>query len=86
MRTPAVSRANAVRFVTLLVVVGLLAPSAVSALTYDPAEATDLEQGTITDPANDSTVISTQGYTFQGNTNPKKPARLVSAGERGDLE
>ena len=86
MRVPVASRANAARLVVLLVVVGLLAPSAVSALTYDPADATDLEQGTITDPANDSTVISVQGYTFQGNTNPKKPARLVSVGERGDLE
>ena len=86
MRLPSRSRANAVRLVAVLVVCSLLAPSAVSALTYDPAEATDLERGTITEPANDSTVISVQGYTFQGNTNPKKPARLVSVGDRGDLE
>ena len=81
-----ISRTTAVRAVALLLVLGLLAPSAVSALTYDPAEETSLEQGTITSPANDSTVISTQGYTFQGNTNPKKPARVISVGRRGDLE
>ena len=86
MRAPVPSRATAVRLVVLFVVVGLLAPAAVSALTYDPAEATDLERGTITDPANGSTVVSVQGFTFKGNTNPKKPARLVSVDERGDLE
>ena len=86
MRTPVPSRANAVRLVVLLVVISLLAPATVSALTYDPAESTDLERGTITEPANDSTVISAQGYTFRGNTNSKKPARIVSVGERGTLE
>jgi len=83
---PAPSRANAVRLVALLVVVSLLAPSAVSALTYDPADETSLERGTITSAANNSTVISVQGFTFRGNTNAKKPARLVSVDERGDLE
>jgi hypothetical protein len=79
-------RATAARLLAALVVVALLAPSAVSALTYDPSEATDLERGTITDPADGSTVISTQGYTFRGTTNSKKPARLVAVGERGGLE
>ena len=83
---PSLSRATAVRLVALLLVVSLLAPSAVSALTYDPSEETSLERGNITSPANNSTVISVQGYTFQGNTNPKKPARLVSVDERGNLE
>jgi hypothetical protein len=86
VRPPTPSRANAVRLVVLVAVIGLVAPSAASALTYDPSEATDLEPGTITDPANDSTVISAQGYTFRGNTNSKKPARLVSVDERGTLE
>ncbi|MFB6250168.1 MAG: aryl-sulfate sulfotransferase [Halobellus sp.] len=80
------SQTTVVRGVALLLVLGLLAPSAVSALTYDPGEETSLEQGTVTSPANGSTVISTQGYTFQGNTNPKKPARLISVGPRGDLK
>ncbi len=64
----------------------LLLPSAASALTYDPAEDTNLEPGTIERPADGSTVISAQGYTFRGNTNPKKPARLVSVGPEGDLD
>nr|WP_305148813.1 aryl-sulfate sulfotransferase [Halobellus inordinatus] len=70
----------------MLLVVSLLAPAGVSALTYDPSTDTSLEPGTITSPANGSTVISVQGYTFQGNTNPKKPARLLSVGPRGDLQ
>jgi hypothetical protein len=75
-----------VRVLALLLVVSLLAPAGVSALTYDPSTDTSLEPGTITSPANGSTVISVQGYTFQGNTNPKKPARLLSVGPRGDLQ
>ncbi|RLM91050.1 ArsR family transcriptional regulator [Halobellus sp. Atlit-38R] len=74
------------RVLALLLVVSLLAPAGVSALTYDPSTDTSLEPGTITSPANGSTVISVQGYTFQGNTNPKKPARLLSVGPRGDLQ
>ncbi|WP_435183272.1 aryl-sulfate sulfotransferase [Halobellus sp. EA9] len=79
------SRKTALRGLALLLVVSLLAPSAVSALTYDPAEETSLKPGTITSPAGGPTVISTQGYTFRGNTNPKKPARIISVGPRGDL-
>ena len=86
MTLPPRSRANAVRLIALLLVVSLLAPAGVSALTYDPSTDTSLEPGTITSPANGSTVISVQGYTFQGNTNPKKPARLLSVGPRGDLQ
>ncbi|MFB6256870.1 MAG: aryl-sulfate sulfotransferase, partial [Haloplanus sp.] len=69
----------------MLAVLALLVPTGVSALTYEPAETTGLEPGTIADAANGSTVIGTQGYTFRGNTNPKKPARLVAVGPRGDL-
>ncbi|RLM56846.1 ArsR family transcriptional regulator [Halobellus sp. Atlit-31R] len=80
------SRANAARLLALLLVVSLLAPAGVSALTYDPSTDTSLEPGSISRAANDSTVISVQGYTFRGNTNPKKPARLLSVGPRGDLQ
>ena len=85
MNTPAVSRLTVVRTVALLSIVWLLVPSGVAALTYDPATDPSLESGRITDAANGSTVISTQGYTFRGTTNPKKPARLVSVGPRGEL-
>ncbi|WP_336024452.1 aryl-sulfate sulfotransferase [Halobellus salinisoli] len=86
MNVLALSRTTAVRLLVLLVILSLLAPAVVSALTYDPSEETTLERGNITSAANNSTVISAQGYTFQGNTNPKKPARLVSVDERGNLE
>ncbi|ELZ30039.1 aryLSUlfotransferase (asst) [Halogeometricum pallidum JCM 14848] len=84
MDTP--SRSTAVRIVAFVLVVALLTPSAVSALTYDPSEERTLTRGTVTSPANGSTVISVQGYTFEGNTNRKKPARIISAGERGQTQ
>lgn len=80
------SRGTAIRVVTLLVVVSLLTPSLVSAVTYEPNTQTSLQRGNITSPANGSTVVSVQGYTFQGDTNPKKPARLISVGERGETQ
>ncbi|RDZ65906.1 ArsR family transcriptional regulator [Haloferax sp. Atlit-12N] len=76
----------ALRGVVFLLIIGLLAPSAVSALTYDPSQQTSLEPGTVTSPANGTTLVSVQGYTFDGNTNPKKPARVVSVDERGSLQ
>ena len=66
-----------------LVVGALLLAAAVSAATYEP---TNLGPGTIDEPANGSTVVSVQGFHFQGIGNGKKPARLVSAGERGATE
>ncbi|SDZ78559.1 hypothetical protein SAMN04488065_0295 [Haloplanus vescus] len=80
------SRRTLSRVVVLVVLLALLAPSVVAALTYDPAADTSLEPGTIRSPANGSTVVSAQGYTFRGDTNRKKPARLVSVDGGGDLE
>ncbi|WP_137286054.1 aryl-sulfate sulfotransferase [Halorussus salinisoli] len=77
------SRPWLVRVVVLLVIVSLLAPSAVSALTHEP---TNLQKGTIEEPAGGTTVISVQGYKFQGKANGKKPARLVGVGPRGDVQ
>jgi hypothetical protein len=68
----------------LALVVGvLLLAAAVSAATYEP---TNLGPGTIDESANGSTVVSVQGFHFQGIGNGKKPARLVSAGPRGATE
>ena len=68
----------------LALLVGLLLLAAVvSAVTYEP---TNLGPGTVTDPANGSTVVSVQGFHFQGQGDAKKPARLVSAGPRGGTE
>jgi hypothetical protein len=77
------SRAWLVRAVVLLLIVSLLAPSAVSALTYEP---TNLQKGTIEKPANGTTVISIQGFKFAGQSNGKKPARLVGVSPRGEVE
>ncbi|WP_435067063.1 ArsR family transcriptional regulator [Haloplanus sp. C73] len=81
-----ISRRTALRVAALSVVVVLLAPSAVAALTYDPETDSGLERGTVRSEANGSTVISAQGYTFRGETNPRKPARLVSVGPNGTYE
>ncbi|WP_458207586.1 aryl-sulfate sulfotransferase [Haladaptatus sp. NG-SE-30] len=78
-------RAWLVRGVVLLLIVALLAPSAVSAITYDQEES-NLQRGTIESPANGTTIISVQGYHFQGKGNKKKPARLVAVGPKGNVE
>ena len=80
------SRRWAARLVAALLVLALLTPAAYGAATYDPSDETSLQRGTITDPANGSTVVSVQGFNFEGETNSKKPARLVSVGSRGDTE
>jgi hypothetical protein len=72
--------------IAAFLVVALLSPAAYGAATYDPDAETSLQRGTITDPANGTTVVSVQGFTFQGKTNRKKPARLVAVGPRGDTE
>ncbi|WP_439028696.1 aryl-sulfate sulfotransferase [Haloarchaeobius sp. DT45] len=74
------------RAVVLALVLLLVSPAVVSAVTYDPADQPSLQRGTVTSPANDTTVVSVQGFTFRGTTNDKKPARLVAAGERGVTE
>ncbi|WP_435181611.1 aryl-sulfate sulfotransferase [Halorussus sp. AFM4] len=79
------SRPWVVRAVVLLVIVSLLAPSAVSALTYEPSHS-DLQKGTIESPAEGTTVISIQGFKFQGQSSGKKPARIVGVGPRGDVK
>ncbi|WP_276302393.1 arylsulfotransferase family protein [Halorussus lipolyticus] len=79
------SRPWLVRAVVFVVIVSLFAPSAVSALTYEPSD-TDLQKGTIESPAGGTTVISIQGFKFQGQANGKKPARLVGVGPRGDVQ
>jgi len=77
------SRLWQVRIVVLLVVVALLVPSAVSALTH---ESLDLQRGTIDEPANGTTVIAVQGYKISGQNSTKKPARLVGVGPRGGVQ
>jgi hypothetical protein len=67
----------------VLVVLLLLIPTGVSALTHDP---TNLQKGTVESPANGTTVISVQGFKLAGQRSGKKPARLVGVGPQGDVE
>ena len=82
-RTP--PRKWIVRGIVVLLVIGLLTPSAISAITYEPSN-TNLQKGTIESPANGVTVISVQGFKFKGKANGKKPARIVGVGPRGDVK
>jgi hypothetical protein len=80
------SRRWILRGITAVLVLALLTPASASYVSNSNTDASALNRGTVTSPANGSTVVSVQGYTFGGNTNPKKPARLISAGERGHTE
>ena len=82
-RTP--PRKWIVRGIVIVLVIALLTPSAISAVTYEPSN-TDLQKGTIESPASGVTVISIQGFKFAGQANGKKPARLVGVGPRGNVK
>lgn len=56
----------------------LLALSGAFTVLHD---ATSLGPGTVSDSANGTTVVSIQGFHFQGEGSEKKPARLVAANE-----
>lgn len=66
-----------------VVIVGLLMSTATLTLAYEP---TNLQAGTITDPANGTTAVAIQGFHFEGEDDPKKPARLVAVGPQGSVE
>lgn len=74
---------NRLRGSVLVVILLLTAPAAVSAVTEDPMA---LQRGTITSPANGTTVISVQGFKIAGRHSGKKPARLVGVGPRGSVK
>lgn len=76
-------RRSLVRSLLAFVVVGSLLAAAVTALGHDPVS---MGPGTVTERANETTIVSVQGFHFKGNGDKKKPARLVGAGPRGDVE
>jgi hypothetical protein len=80
---PSLTRVRLVRLAVLVVVVALLVPSGVSALTYEPVE---LQTGAVDRPADGPTVIAVQGFKLAGQNSSKKPARLVGVGPGGTLE
>jgi hypothetical protein len=59
-----------------LVVVALLVPAGISAATFQKR---GFGPGTVTQPADDTTIVGIQGFHFSGYDNPKKPARLAAA-------
>jgi hypothetical protein len=77
-----VPRRHAARAMAALVVLSLLVPVGVSAVTYTPA---DLEAGTVEEPADGPTVVGIQGFHFRGQGSTKKPARVVSIGPEGQF-
>ena len=77
------SRPWLVRGLVLVLVVALLAPTAVSAATHRP---TDFRTGTVESPANGTTVVSIQGFHWKGRDNRKKPSGLVAVTPRGTLD
>jgi hypothetical protein len=77
------SRRWLLRAFLAVVVSGLLVSTGVLTLAYEP---TNLRAGTTEQPANGTTAVSMQGFHFQGEADPKKPARLVAVGPRGSVE
>ncbi len=73
------------RFVAVVVIVALLTPATVSALTFEPSEATTLERGTVTEPADNPTAVGIQGFTFTGATLQEKPARVIGVDRQASL-
>jgi hypothetical protein len=78
------SRPWLARGVLAVVVLALLVPTGVSAVSH---ETVGLGPGTVTQPADAETYVGVQGFHFKGIGNSKKPARLVVAdGEaRGEV-
>ncbi|ESP89270.1 aryl-sulfate sulfotransferase [Candidatus Halobonum tyrrellensis] len=76
----------AARTLALICVLGLVAPAAVQAVgpdRGDTAASVGRQAGAVTDPANGTTVVSIQGFHFEGQGSTKKPAGLVGVGPRG---
>ena len=86
MDTGRLSRRVVVRAVAAAVVLALLAPAVGTALSGGTAQPGELSSGTVERTPNGSTVVSIQGFHFQGTGSQKKPARLVAAGPRAGTQ
>jgi len=75
-----VARIWLLRATVAVLVVALLTPAAVSYATYDE---TSHQRGTMTSVADDETVVSIQGFHFDGAGSSKKPSGLVGVDRRG---
>jgi len=68
------------RVAVAVAVLALLAPAAASYATY---EETTNQRGTLESVADDETVVSVQGFHFEGEGSQKKPSGLVGVDRRG---
>jgi len=82
-RVEELDRRWAVRGVVALLVVVALVSAVGATLAYDPPE---IEPGTVTEPTNGATIVSVQGFHYQGEDWEKKPARLLSFNETANLD
>jgi hypothetical protein len=69
--------------VPFLVIVALLATAVGLTLGYDPPQ---VGTGNVSTPAHGQTLVSVQGFHFQGYGNKKKPAHLLGVGPRGTVQ
>lgn len=81
-----VAKRHLARALLAIVIVALLGTVGYAAVTGGPVDPGYVEPGTVESPANGSTVVGVQGFHFGANEDPKRPARLLSIGERGDME
>ncbi|WP_136717549.1 aryl-sulfate sulfotransferase [Halorientalis salina] len=72
-----------VRGVLACVVLLVVGSATAATVEYEPAT---LGSGTVDSAATNQTIVSVQGFHFQGVGNRKKPARLVSAGPDGGTD
>lgn len=83
MLSVSVTRRGIIRLCVGLSILLLCLSSASMAVTYSPPE---VQPTTIEREPAGSTVMSIQGYNIGGNTNPNKPARVLSAAPNGSLQ
>ena len=87
MNVRSLPRRWVVRGVVALLVLSLFAPAGLSAATHlTTTENPGNLRASVDDPANGTTVVSIQGFHFQGMSNENKPARLVAVGPRGNVQ
>lgn len=82
-RSVSVSRRGIARLCVCLTILLLCLSAASTAMSYSSPS---VQPMTIEREPAGSTLISIQGYNIGGNTNPNKPARLLSAAPNGSLQ
>ena len=80
------SRSQFFRILVCILVLLLISPAVFSAITHEPtASYLDFSPGVIEQPADGITIISIQGFHFEGKGSTKKPARLVAVDSVGNV-